>query len=258
MKSFMLVVLMGTVLLGTAYGVVCTSPTGTLVDLTTAGSSATVNGAYFTTTDSQATGTGVIQSFVRITTNDNCEQGYNTSGRPLEYDENNSPQFTRDLMLEAVPLVTIGGIQYREFLLDINQTSANSLLSLEQIEIWQAGEAGLLGFTPGGAGFGGNSATDVLRYSLDPDYFIRLDYNLNAGSGSGDMFMYVPNDAFGAGLYVYLFSEFGEHNWNNDGFEEWAVRTTSESTVIPEPTSVLLLGTVLAGLGLWCRRRFTV
>jgi len=52
--------------------------------------------------DPQATGSGVIDSFVRISTNDLIEEGYNTSGRPVPYDENTSPTFTHDLLLSEV------------------------------------------------------------------------------------------------------------------------------------------------------------
>jgi hypothetical protein len=59
------------------------------------------------TADQQSTGTGVIDSFVRISGNQNQVDGHNTSGRPLKNDANNSPQFTRDLQLKNVPLVTL-------------------------------------------------------------------------------------------------------------------------------------------------------
>ena len=45
--------------------------------------------------DAQPTGTGVIDSFVRLQakgTGGQIEQGFNTDGRPLQFDENTSPQ----------------------------------------------------------------------------------------------------------------------------------------------------------------------
>ena len=59
---------------------------------------------------------------------------------------------------------------------------------------------------------------------------IRLDYSLNAGSGSGDMFLYVLDAVFDAVFTagftnVILYSQFGLNpgpNRSNDGFEEWA------------------------------------
>ena len=223
---------------------------GTVINLTaggTTGPSVTTNGAILTTTDSQSTGTGVIQSFVRLTSNDPCIQGYNTSARPLEFDENNSPQFTRDLALAAVPIVTIGGIQYREFLLDINQQSADSLLSLNNVEIYLHNSTEITGYDFGLA--------PIWELDGAGNRIVELDYNLNSGSGSGDLFLYVPNSLFVGGTQVTLFSQFGDSpNENNDGFEEWAVRTTVS---VAEPGILALLGIALLALG-GTRRRRTV
>src|SRR5690349_17226687 len=70
----------------------------TVLDLSSGGSGF-VDQAFFASTDQQPTGTGENNSFVRLSTNNGTEQGYNTSARPVEFDENTSPQFTRDLSL---------------------------------------------------------------------------------------------------------------------------------------------------------------
>src|SRR5439155_13939178 len=93
--------------------------TPSTVDLTTAGSLGTLNGAQFRQVDAQPTGSGVIDSFVRLQAQgakQTVEQGYNTDARPTQFDENSSPTFTRSLRLSDVPVVTIGGVEYREFL----------------------------------------------------------------------------------------------------------------------------------------------
>lgn len=95
--------------LNMAHAVSCVSPAGTEIDLS-AGGTVDVNGGFLITADQASAGTGVIDSFVRISTNDPCSQGYNTGARPLAYDENGSPTFARDLSLDAVPVVIIKGV----------------------------------------------------------------------------------------------------------------------------------------------------
>src|SRR5262245_6583519 len=221
----------------TAWASNCTSPEGTsgvtVVDLTSPGATGTVNGAIFTQISPQSTGTGVIDPFVRINPggSDNCEQGFNTSHRKLEMDENNSPNYTHDLLLADVPVVTIGGVDYYQFLLDINQNNKEAtdhFLSLNKIEIYSSGSAGASGY-PGGLG--------VLQYSLDSGgpAWVWLDYALNHGSGSGDMFMYIPKRAL-SGPYIYFYSSFGEDYNANDGFEEWCILKAPSPSPSPSPS----------------------
>ena len=186
------------------------------VDLTTAGAVGEINGAIFRQFSPQPTGTGFIDSFVRLQAKGagtQSEQGFNTDARPLQFDENKSPQFTRSLLLSNVPLVDIGGVKYREFLLDINQKASQPFLSLDQLRVY-TGSAGDLSQLPGAA-----------VYDLDAggDNWVKLNSQFSHGSGSGDMLFYVPDSAFtGGGQYVYLYSKFGENFMANAGFDEWA------------------------------------
>ncbi len=215
------------------------------LDLTTLGSSGFINGALFEQDGNGSSGTGTIMYFVRISTNNTIEQGYNTDGRPLEFDENSSPTFTRSLPLSSVPIVNKGGIDYREFRLDINQNEGTgALLSLDTIEIYLASAGNLTGYP----------ALGTKIFDLDSptaDHWILLDADLVAGSGGGeDMLAFIPDSLFVGGSYVYLYSKFGASEGsaypNTDGFEEWSVR--KEAPPVPAPGALLLvaLGSPLA------------
>ncbi len=213
------------------------------------------DGAIWSTNDNQSTGTGVIQSFVRISGNTKEVDGHNTGGRPLLNDENNSPIFTRDLLLSDVPLVDIGGTLYYEFLLDINQQDKDPLLSLSGVEICISGSGGLTE---------ADGCPGTTKYSMTAGNYVLLDYGLNSGSGSGDLFMYIPLSTLGAAgtNFVYLYSVFGEISpfGNNDGFEEWAVRTAElppppDGGDVPEPASLALLGMGLLVGGMRLRKK---
>jgi hypothetical protein len=226
-------------------GLAAAGASGSVLDLTTAQSSGIINGARFETQDFRSAGTGVLQPFVRIQANGN-EQGYNTSGRPTAFDENSSLNFTHNLQLFQLPVVTIGNDQFYEFSLDINQISSgmNSLLSLDRVQLFTTSTASLTTANLGAAA--------TLRYDLDAneDNWIRMDYNLASGSGQGDVRMFIPISALGNALgsdYVYMYSQFGLHHESNDGFEEWAVRTA-----VPAPGA---LAPLLLGATVLTRRR---
>jgi len=218
------------------------------LDLTTVGAWGTINGANFQQYSDGAGGSGNIDAFVRIQLT-GVEQGYNTDYRPVQFDENTSSSFTHSLLLSEVPLVSDDGTNYREFLLDINQSGVN-LLSLDDLEIY-------LETDPNIGVYPDNFTTLVYDLDAGEDNWVKLDYSINAGSGEGDMLAFIPDsffmDEFGVYLndYVYLYSRFGENFGANDGFEEWAHGVGGP--VIPEPATILLLG--LGGLALLRKRR---
>lgn len=217
-----------------------TTAFGVIVDLTQPASSGTVNGALFQQINQQAAGTGVLNPFLRIKDNAGAVAGYNTDVKKVLQ---NDDAWTKDLKLSEIGVVN----GYRQFVLDINQQNSDSLLSLNQIQIWigsaPAGGDGALNADYKLSGLNGFNKIWDLNPSGGTGNGILLDYALNPGSGAADMLMSVPNSLFVGGDYVVLFSQFGTPpgaNDNNDGFEEWA----SASPVVPEP-STLIAGALL-------------
>jgi choice-of-anchor A domain-containing protein len=231
------------------------SASATTLDFTPSGlQTGTINGALFEEIDpSYPAGSGVIDSFVRIqeTGSAGPEQGYNTDARPVQFDEKTDATHTHTIRLADLQPVTIGGIQYYQFLLDINEPNGGtkSLLSLTQLQVFASshGDLGASGklYDSITHDFGA-LATKIYDINAGSTGYVLLD-DTNAGSGRADMVFSVPVSAF-AGLdpattYIYLFSHFGDIINGEDGyqdqggFEEWAARLTEDAgTPPPTPT----------------------
>ncbi len=244
------------ILLALVTCILATSASAITLDLTTPESAGWIFEAYFVQFDPEgAQGTGNFDSFLRVQAN-TTERGYNTDG-PLEFDTK-AGKWTHVLDLQSidrnVPIVDgssvpglTAGVQYREFLLDINETKVSNLLSLDELRIFVSDKPDNTGYP--------NLGTEI--YNLGEGNSVILDYNLNSGSGHGDYAMYLPTTLF-TDRYVYFYCAFGYQGGScesSDGFEEWGVRTGGTSTV-PEPSSIvaILCGTI-TGLGGLIRRK---
>jgi uncharacterized repeat protein (TIGR01451 family) len=203
----------------------------TVLTLATATSSGSLNGALFHEFDpSNSTGTGLINSFVRIQAS-GTERGYNTLGTS-EFDTTSGSQA---IQISDVPLVTIDNVNYREFFLDANQSNGSPLISLQQLQVFLGSTGDLTGYPS----FGGQ-ATQIFDLDVGPDGDSRIDIDtsLFPGSGHGDLLVFIPDNLFaGPNQFVYFYSAFGAANpptdgfASNGGFEEWSVGADGQSLV---------------------------
>ncbi|HLE56743.1 MAG TPA: hypothetical protein VJB15_06650, partial [Rhodothermia bacterium] len=195
--------------------------------------------------DYPATGSGVIDSFVRIQAK-GSEQGYNTDYRPEQFDEGNTAIFNHSISVADVPVITYCDDQYWEFRLDLNEldnVNNRDLITLTELQL----------YFYGGTSTSSNLLTDYKPAAIltgpftDPGGDLTLDaesggfddivgvgqllFNLygsvellewTSGSGHGDYTVLIPFDeTVGEDGYLYLFSAF---NGTDGGFEEWYVR----------------------------------
>src|SRR5438874_4887698 len=220
----------------------------TVVDLTESNLSGTINGAQFVFTTPQPTGTGVIQPFLRLE-NTPIEQGYNTSGG-TPFDDKAGP-WTHDLTFGDLQNteVTLGGVSYFKLLLDGNEPGGErSLISLDQLQFYTS--------KVGSQTTTNVSSLGTLRYTFGAGDNVILDASRNHGSGSGDMYAYIPTSDF-AGTkkndFVYLYAHFGNTDASQSGFEEWAL---VNAAAIPEMDALFqIIGFFSAAFGTQSLRR---
>jgi hypothetical protein len=208
----------------------------------------TIAGAVFQFTQAQPTGTGVINSFLRIhgTGNQGFEQGYNTSGRPTAFDEKTDPNFTRNIQFSDLQSTTIAlnGTQYFRILLDVNEPNGNkSLITLDRLQLYTSQQ--------GSQTTSNVASLGMLRYDLDSagNSSVIIDASRNRGSGSGDVYIYIPTANFvgtAPSDFVYLYAAFGQAEGDaQGGFEEFAL--VRNITPIPELNALFpIVGLIVA------------
>jgi hypothetical protein len=238
----------------------------------------------------QPAGSGTLDSFVRIKdTPSNVVEGYNTTVSNV-YQNDGTNTFNHEISVGQVGFIGQVNYQggYMQFVLDINQNSGGtgSLLSLDELQIFvsKTPNQSIEPVLANGALVPFANAAKV--YQMDASNTgnaVWMDYDWFGGSGATDLTVNIARSAFDAafaalgvsdpasqnGLYVYLYSRFGETYNNNDGYEEWAYKVGAGTEIcvpspengncgqqeIPEPGALPLVAVGLLGLGAVVRRR---
>jgi len=225
------------------------------LNLYTAGASGFINGAQFTQTSQQPAGTGFIDPFVRIQRSGQStgfEHGYNTDGQE-EFDtkEFGGHNWTHSIQVGDVGSVLIGGVEYLQFWLDINEPNAQgsqqkNLLDLVELEVYVANAGNLTGYP--------NLGTKIYDLDGPADNQVGLNGDLAPGSGKYDLIVNIQKSLFGASnQYIYLYSGFGNADnlagGEEGGFEEWAHLESSQPQVVPLPAAAWGGLALIGGLG---------
>jgi hypothetical protein len=205
--------------------------------LGTSGSLALDNAIVQSTTIAPA-GTGVLNSFLRIEQQGggSSEQGYNTDyrGHPPSsnlMDAKTDPNFTRAIQLGDIGVVTIDGITYAQFILDLNEPgkkgSDNAQILLNQLQLF-VDTAGTDHVTDNTIGTLTGTSNLTKVFDLNGNSILLDDHA--SGSGAADYLVDINTNVFqgfGGSAYVYLYSQFGSADGSQPGgtaggFEEWA------------------------------------
>jgi hypothetical protein len=232
-------------------------------DLRPKGSTAIVNGAYFSQTDQQPAGTGFIDPFLRVQEAP-TEQGYNTDGG-FPFDDKSPHNYQHSVLISSLQVfIAPDGVPSYKFMIDSNQAGASfsqHTLAITQLQIYTTNNPS-------------QTTTDPATFTADN----HLVYNLNIGttfnsppnnanqgntlltlalgSGIADMYAYIPVSDFtyASDQYVILYFFAGNDQFSSSGgFEEW-VAFTKTATSVPDRSSTLTLG-VIAFAGLIALRR---
>ena len=201
-------------------------------NLETAGSSVDIDGTLILQFDPTSSAGGGNFNRYLVIQKVGTEQGYNTNGS-WEFNEKTG---TTAITLSGTPQTVVSGVLYREFQLDLNESTSTPLISMDALQFFTASTDNLTGYNAAGPDIGG--ATDLI-WDMDAieDNTILMDYSLQSGSGEADYLVLVPESKFQSQsscyatpdtCYIYLYSHFGGYGGSytsDSGAEEWGLAT---------------------------------
>ena len=199
-------------------------------DITPAGSFVNIGGVLFTDAANTGSGTGNYNTFLAISDNDGIEEGFNSDDTPGIDPSNKDIDHakTHTVKLSDLVIVTVNGVQYYEFRVDLNESNSdpNAQISLDQFKLFSSSDGSIEDKT--------TLFSQNVIYDMDAggNKSVLLSDAESSGSGNDDYSVLVPITEF-AGLdptstYVYLFVEMGSadtvppEEWDATAtFEEW-------------------------------------
>jgi hypothetical protein len=212
-------------------------------DLASTNSSTSTNGACYYQRFGQPTNGGQM-SFMQMANDDPVgHSGF----RSMWLDDTAN---THNLTVHSVPIVMIDGGAYQQLRLDINQMAVNSPLPQDGPQVFGSNAA-----APNGYLTRRGLVYEEMDTAGGPDStLVKMDDNLEHGSGSGDIWFSQPDPLLASFQDRYPNAPFGAYLANNDRSEEW-FRMSAINNSIPEPGGGAMLIAGLLGMCAVARRR---
>ena len=202
------------------------------IDLTSPGSTTTINGVIINRGAPIGSGTGNYSPFLGIRDNDGNENGFNTDATNVL---NTDQSKTSSLTFNQIPIRVIDGVQYLEFRLDLNETNENPFTALNALKIYYSSAPATGADYVAGTQELDADFTKIFDLDAGGDKTLLMDAH-SSGSGNDDYIFYVPVSLFGgadlSSAYITMYAEFGRPGTDyaaDDGFEEF---NTEQAAII--------------------------